>query len=272
MSKIALVTGASSGIGKSAVTELLKKGFTVYAAARRIDKMKDLKLAGALPLYLDITNEKSVSDAVEYIIHQSTSIDLLVNNAGFGLLGTVEETPLQDAREQFNVNFFGLAFLTQLVIPHMRQNVKGTIINVSSIGGKIYTPYAAYYIATKFALEGFSDCLRYELKPFNIKVVVIQPGLIDSEWSEIAMANLLKSSTSGAYTESVLNYASYVDKKYNQQKGSDPSVIGKLIASVAIKKNPAPRYAAGKMAHYSLLSRKLLNDRLFDRALSLQVG
>lgn len=271
MKGIALVTGASSGIGKSVAWELKKSGFVVYATARRTEKMQDLLAGGINVVSMDITDYKSVQTCVETIIKESGTINVLVNNAGYGLFGTVEDTPISEAKYQFDVNLFGLSRLTQLVIPLMRKQASGFIINISSIGGKIYTPYGAYYHATKHALEGYSDCLRYELKPFNIKVVLIQPGIIESDWSSIASENLLKNSKNGAYSGGVKKYATYMSKIYSINKMSKPEVIGKLVARVTNKKNPSARYAAGKLAHFSLLSRKILSDRLFDWALRKQI-
>jgi len=271
MKKVALVTGASSGIGKSATIELQHKGFEVFAAARRIEKMKDLSDVGINVISMDVTSAESVQKGINYVVEKYGKIDVLVNNAGYGLLGTVEDTPIDDAKYQFEVNVFGLSRITQLVIPYMRKNGEGRIINISSIGGRIYTPYGAYYHATKHAIEGYSDCLRYELKPFNIKVVVIQPGIIDSEWGNIAAENLIKNSASGAYATDVKNYATYMEKIYSAGKMSKPGVIGKLIAKAATIDNPAPRYAAGKLSGLSLFTRKILSDRLFDRALRAQI-
>ena len=272
MKKIALVTGASSGIGKSAVKALESKGFVVYAAARRVEKMADLASENVHLISMDITNTVSIEKGVQNILGRYNRIDVLVNNAGYGLFGTVEDIPLSEARYQFEVNFFGLTKLVQLVLPSMRKNKEGKIINISSIGGKIYTPYGAYYHATKHALEGYSDCLRYELKPFNINVVLIEPGIIQSEWSNIAKENMEKHSLSGSYSDGVAFYSKYLEKVYSKRSASKPEIIGNLIAKVSVKKNPSPRYAAGKMAHLSLITRKFLPDNLFDYVLKKQIS
>ncbi|MBN2485514.1 MAG: SDR family NAD(P)-dependent oxidoreductase [Bacteroidales bacterium] len=271
MKKVALVTGASSGIGRSAAIELNNLGFEVYAAARRVHLMDDLKQTGIKAVQLDVTKIDSVQSCIDNIIKNSGRIDVLVNNAGYGLFGTVEETPIDEARKQFEVNLIGLSSVTSGIIPHMRANGGGTIINVSSIGGKIYSPYGAYYHATKHALEGYSDCLRYELKPFNIKVVVIQPGIIQTEWGDIALQNLINISSEGAYGSDISKYARYMQKTYAPGKATTPDVVGRLIARVAKLKRPAPRYAVGKLSGMALIARKVLSDRLFDWALRKQI-
>ena len=164
--KTALVTGASSGIGESTVELLLSAGATVYAAARRVEKMSDLEKAGAHLIKMDVTDEASMVAGINSILEKEGSIDILVNNAGYGSYGAIEDVPIDEARRQFEVNIFGLARLTQLVLPGMRQNRYGKIVNISSMGGKIYTSFGGWYHATKHALEGFSDCLRLETEPF----------------------------------------------------------------------------------------------------------
>ena len=173
-----LITGASSGIGKETAKQLLTKGYTVYAAARRLEKMDDLKEIGCIPLKMDITKEDDIRAVVERICEERGGVDILINNAGFGTQGSIEETSLDDARYQFDVNLFGLARLTQLVLPYMRENRFGKIINISSVGGKIYVPLGGWYHATKHALEGWSDCLRTEVQRFGIDVVIVEPGAI----------------------------------------------------------------------------------------------
>jgi short-subunit dehydrogenase len=158
--------------------------------------MKDLESDGIRVLQLDLTDEDSIEACVKSIIEREGRIDILVNNAGYGSYGAIEDVPISEARRQFEVNLFGLARLTQAVLPSMRAKRFGRIVNISSIAGKIYTPFGAWYHATKFALEGFSDCLRLEVEPFGINVVVVVPGGIKTEWGTIAAEHLRK--TSGA--------------------------------------------------------------------------
>src|SRR5512139_4283396 len=176
--RVALVTGGSSGIGECTVRELLDAGFVVYAVARRVERMQALSEAGAHVFAMDVTDDDSMVAGVQRIIDEQGRIDVLVNNAGYGSYGAVEDVPIDEARRQFEVNVFGLARLTQLVTPHMRRRESGTIVNISSIGGKIYEPLGSWYHATKFAVEGLSDSLRVELKPHGIDVVIIEPGAI----------------------------------------------------------------------------------------------
>jgi short-subunit dehydrogenase len=198
--KVVLITGASSGIGKEAARTLKKTGSVVYGAARRSEMMKDLESDGIRVLQLDLTDEDSVEACVKSIIEREGRIDILVNNAGYGSYGAIEDIPISEARRQFEVNLFGLARLTQAVLPSMRAKRFGRIVNISSIAGKIYTPFGGWYHATKFALEGFSDCLRLEVEPFGINVVVVEPGGIKTEWGTIAAEHLRKTSGSGAAT------------------------------------------------------------------------
>src|SRR3954470_17639690 len=184
--RVALVTGASSGIGAAAARRLHADGFTVYAVARRVERMKDLTDLGIRVEPVDVTDDASMTALVGTILAEAGRIDVLVNNAGYGSYGALEDVPIDEARRQFEVNVFGLARLTQLVLPQMRSRRSGRIVNISSMGGRIYEPLGSWYHATKFAVEGLSDSLRMELAPFGIQVVVIQPGAIRTEWAAIS--------------------------------------------------------------------------------------
>ncbi len=263
--KVALVTGASSGIGKETVKQLLRDGAIVYAAARRIDKMKELETLGAKIISLDVTDENSMVDAITKINSETTGVDILVNNAGYGSYGAVEDVPLSEARRQFDVNIFGLARLTQLVLPSMRKNKYGKIVNISSMGGKMYSPLGAWYHATKHALEGWSDCLRIETKAFGIDVIIIEPGGIESEWGEIALDNATKMSGNTAYSKIAKGFASMMKDTYEKKKASPPAVISRLISKAVNANRPKTRYHGGYMAGVALFSRWLLSDKMFDR-------
>ncbi len=178
MPKAILITGASSGIGRAAALELLGAGHTVYAGARRVESMVSVGAAGGRLLPLDVTSEADLERVVQTILEEQGRIDVLVNNAGFGLYAAAEDVPLDDARYQLEVNLFGPARLIQLVLPHMREQRAGTIVNVSSMGGEITFPLGAWYHASKHALEAYSDALRQEVKGFGIHVVLVQPGII----------------------------------------------------------------------------------------------
>ena len=185
MSKIVLITGASSGIGKATAKLLLKKGYIVYGAARRLDKMKDLEQLGAKLLHMDLTDDSIMVSGIEEIITCEGRIDVLINNAGFGSYGAIEDVAIESARYQLEVNVFGAARLMQLVLPYMRKAQFGKIVNISSIGGKLANPFGGWYHASKFALEALSDSLRMEIKHFGIDVILIEPGGVKSEWSDI---------------------------------------------------------------------------------------
>jgi NAD(P)-dependent dehydrogenase (short-subunit alcohol dehydrogenase family) len=271
--QVVLVTGASSGLGKETAKTLLKEGYTVYAAARRVERMDDLKKLGGIPIKMDITKEEDVVAAVDQITRDHGGVDILINNAGFGLYGTVEDVPLEEARYQFEVNMFGLARITQLVLPHMRQQRAGRIVNISSMGGKVYTPFGAWYHATKHALEGWSDCLRFEVKPFNIDVIVIEPGGIQTEWGDFAFGSLRKHSGQGPYrqmVESMLNRANGSNGN-GRLSGSPPSVIANTVSAAIKASRPRTRYVAGSMARPLMLTRKWLGDRVYDLVLTSMV-
>ncbi|QUR69764.1 SDR family NAD(P)-dependent oxidoreductase [Mycobacterium spongiae] len=260
----ALVTGGSSGIGEATAMLLAANGFTVYAAARRVDRMRHLEQAGIHVIALDVTDDESTRQCVQTIVAAEGAIDVLVNNAGYGSYGAIEDVSIEEARRQFEVNMFGLARITQLVLPGMRDRRSGTIINISSMGGKIYTPFGGWYHATKHALEGWSDCLRLEVKPFGIDVAVIEPGGIKTEWGTIAADNLAQVSAAGAYAGEASETASSMHKRYQGDSLSSPNVVAKAVLRAATAKRPRTRYAVGYMAKPSILMRRFLSDRAFD--------
>jgi short-subunit dehydrogenase len=270
MKKIALVTGASAGIGKSTVRQLLQDGLVVYATARRLEKMKDIEEEGAIIKKMDVTDETSMTRLVNEIIRKEGRIDVLVNNAGYGSYGAIEDVSLDEARRQFDVNIFGLARLSQLVLPYMRNNKFGKIINISSMGGKVYTPMGGWYHATKHALEGFSDCLRIETSPFGVDVIVVEPGGIKSEWGDIAIEHMLETSGKGVYANMANKTAQSFKKSY--KSASEPELIARTISRAIKAKRPKTRYVAGYMAKPSLCIRKLLPDRAFDWILKTQLN
>ena len=264
MAETALVTGASSGIGEETVKGLLAAGYTVYAGARRVERMQKLADAGACLLPLDVTDEASVTAAVQTILRDSGQIDVLVNNAGYGSYGALEDVPMDEARRQFDVNIFGLARLTQLVLPTMRAQRSGRIVNISSVGGKLGEPFGSWYHATKFAVEGLSDSLRMELRQFGIDVVVIQPGAIVSEWNRIARDGLVKYSGDGAYRDSARAYVKFMKSADEGRLPSPPSVVAKAIVKAVQARKPKTRYAVGGGAKPVLFLRRMLSDRIFD--------
>ena len=260
--KTVLVTGASAGIGDATVRAMLAKGMTVYAAARRVELMAPLAALGAHVLSLDVTDEASIAAAMGRIHDDGARLNVLVNNAGYGSYGAVEDVPLEEARRQFEVNVFGAARLIQLALPLMREQKSGTIVNISSIGGKMYEPFGGWYHATKFALEGLSDCLRLELAPFGINVVVVEPGAIKTEWSGIAVDSLLQRSGSTAYGKAATAWAGLL--RNGDLRGSEPSVIADTIVRAVLARHPKTRYASGAFAAQILAAKWALPDRAFD--------
>lgn len=264
MKKVVLITGASSGIGKETAKLLLKDGHLVYATARRIELMDDLADLGAVILKMDVSRETDVQNVVNQIIREQNKIDVLVNNAGYAIFGAVETISMEEAKRQFDVNLFGLARLTQLVLPHMRLNKSGTIINMSSMGGKIYTPLGAWYHATKFALEGWSDCLRLELKQFNIQVVIIEPGGIETEFADVMMDPMMDKSKNTAYEKHAKKVHKGAIETYKKGRASHPSIIAKCISHAIRSKKPRHRYLKGFMAKPAVFVRKYFGSRVWD--------
>lgn len=269
--KVILLTGASSGIGKATALQLIQEGHTVYGAARRVEKMQDLVDAGGHSLQMDVTKDADMEKGIAKIIEKEGGIDTLINNAGYAIYGSVEETSIEDARRQFEVNIFGLARLTQLVLPHMREKSSGQIINVSSMGGRIYMPLGAWYHGTKHALEGWSDCLRLEVKPFGIDVVVIRPGAIATEFGDVMLEPMLKRSGDGPYKKIAKSMAKSIKDSYEKENASSPpSVIAKTISKAVNASKPKTRYTAGKLAKPLVFVRNYLGDRIYDWAINSQ--
>ncbi len=265
MSRTALVTGASAGIGEATVRQLIAEGYTVYAAARRMDRMAPLKAAGTRTIALDLVDDASIVATMETIRRETGRIDLLVNNAGYGSYGALEDVPMEEARRQCEVNLFGLARLCQLALPMMRAQASGTIVNVTSIGGKFGEPFGSWYHATKFAVEGLSDCLRLETRPFGIRVVVVEPGAIRTEWGGIAHDSLVARSGETAYAPYARRHAKLLGGAMESNLPSPPEVVAKGIARIAAARNPRPRYAIGGGARIILALCWLLPDRMLDR-------
>lgn len=271
VTQVALVTGASSGMGKETAKRLLNEGLVVYVAARRMAQMEDLRALGAIPLQMDISVDADIVAAVEAIESGHGGIDVLVNNAGFGMYGAMEDSTLADARYQFEVNLFGMARLTQLALPHMRRQGAGRVINISSMGGKVYTPLGSWYHATKHAVEGWSDCLRIELAPFGIHVVIIEPGLIATEWGGLLLKPMLERSGTGPYQAMAQAMDNAMRGSYAKKGGaSPPSVVADAILQAVRSRRPKTRYVMGKMARPLMFIRKYFGDRIFDMAIMSQ--
>jgi NAD(P)-dependent dehydrogenase (short-subunit alcohol dehydrogenase family) len=272
MPKIVLITGASSGIGRAAALELLRAGHTVYGGARRVERMDAVGASGGQVLPMDVTNDADLQRVVQTILDQQGTIDVLVNNAGFGLYGAAEDVPLEQARYQMEVNLFGPARLIQLVLPHMREQRSGRIVNLSSMGGEITFPLGAWYHASKHALEAYSDALRQEVRRFGIDVVLIQPGLVKTEFGGVTSQAVRAISGHGAYRELAEAMARNTETIYGENsRASQPVVVAAAIRKAVETARPRPRYAVGYMARPLMTLNRLLPARIFDRIASSQV-
>lgn len=260
--RVALVTGASAGIGKAIARRLLVDGWIVYGAARRVERMADLEAEGGRVLSLDVTDDESMRSAVEALLLDEGRVDALVNSAGYGTYGALEEVEMDEARRQFEVNVFGLVRMIQLVLPTMREQGSGTVVNISSMGGRIWMPIGGWYHATKHALEVLSDTLRLEVRPFGIDVVVIQPGAIESEWSELAADILEEQSRDTRYAELSESMQALL-RDYDD--AASPEVVADAVSRALQTSRPKRRYAIPFQARALVFLRWLLPDWAWDR-------
>jgi len=265
MKKVILLIGASSGIGYQTAENLAKEGHIVYGAARRTEKMETLKQFGVKPIYLDVTDEESIKSAIDTIIGNEGRIDVLINNAGYGSYGAIEDVEISEAKMQFEVNLFGLARLVQLVLPHMRKQKSGRIINVSSMGGRMTSYFGGWYHATKYALEAFSDALRMEVADFGIDVSLIEPGGIKTDWGIIAADKLANSAKGGSYEKEASKTAEGMKKQYSGNMLSNPIVITKAISKAVNSNRPKAKYLIGFMAKPLVFLHTILPARVFDK-------
>lgn len=262
--KTLLITGASAGIGKKTAELFLKKGWKVYAAARRTEKMQDLKAKGASIIHLDLMDDNSIKKAIDIACGEGKQLDALVNNAGFGAHGMLEDVPIELARKQFEVNVFGLARMCQLALPTMRKAGSGRIINISSIAGKTYMPTGSWYHASKHAVEALSDCLRIEAAQFGIKVIMIEPGPVGgTEWDDTALVNLKKYSWNSAYAAMTRRLVNKFRGNY-REKGLKPETIAAVIYKAATTARPSARYAVPFKTKACLMALRFLPDTLLD--------
>ena len=271
MKKVILITGASSGIGKDTALSLIKEGHVVYGVARRLEMMKDIVQAGGYAIKMDILKERNIDNVVNQIIKEQSRVDVLINNAGYGLWGAVETISIDEAKRQFDVNIFGLAYLTKKIIPIMRKQKSGKIINMSSMGGKVYTPFGAWYHATKYALEGWSDCLRIELKSFGIDVILIEPGVIKTEFQDVMMDSTVERSIGTPYEKKLKALEKATQEMYARGIGSPASTITKLIIKAINSHNPKRRYVGGLFAKPMLFIKKWFGDKMYEKAIMSQI-
>lgn len=262
--KVILITGASSGIGFDSAQELARQGHKVYAAARRTELMEPLKHNGVVTMRMDVTNSQSMADGVKAVLDAEGRIDVLVNNAGYGYFGAVENVTMEEARRQVEVNVFGLAELCKLVLPVMRKQGSGRIINTSSIAGKTVLPFGAWYHVSKYSVEALSDALRMEMKPFGVDVVLIEPGGIKTDWGIIAAKHLAESSKGTAYEEDALREAKLIHKGYSGNYLSAPKVVTRAISWAVNSQRPRARYRIGSGAFIMVFLHTVLPTRWWD--------
>ena len=262
--KVVLITGTALGIGKSTAEYLIDKGHIVYGGDILIEENLYLNDIGGTALEMDVTNQDHIDNAVTQIISEHGRIDVLVNNAGLGVYGAIEDVSMEDIYYQYDVNLFGLARVTKAVLPYMREKESGTIINISSVLGETYGPLAGWYLSTKHALEGWSDALRVELKKFDIDVVIVQPGAINTNFSNVTKTYMDKYRTNSAYQHL---YGEPITDTGNDvlSNQSDPIVIAKVINKAIDARNPKTRYAAGSYSRIGIFLRKIMTDKMFDR-------
>jgi NAD(P)-dependent dehydrogenase (short-subunit alcohol dehydrogenase family) len=272
ISKAVLITGCSTGIGRATAEHLAARGWNVYATARKPESIADLAARGCKTLALDVCDDASMRAAVETVERAEGSVGVLINNAGYGLEGAFEEVPMTDIRRQFETNVFGLVAMTKLVLPGMRRQRWGRVVNLSSMGGKLTFPGGAYYHATKHAVEALSDALRFEVKGFGIDVIVIQPGPIKTRFGDTAGNVASTKDSPYAAFNAVLEkqvrelYESGPMARFAAPPEAVAEVIGKAIAAT----NPKTRYKVTLAARVLMGLRQVLPDRAFDAFLRTQ--
>jgi NAD(P)-dependent dehydrogenase (short-subunit alcohol dehydrogenase family) len=272
ISKAVLITGCSSGIGRATAEHLAGRGWTVYATARRPEAIADLEAAGCRPLALDVDDEESMRAAVDAVVDAEGAVGVLVNNAGYSQSGPIEEVPLDQVRKQFETNVFGLVRMCQLVLPGMREQGWGKIVNVSSMGGKLTFPGGGFYHATKHAVEAISDAMRFEVRGFGVDVVVIEPGLIRTSFGDVAAGSVAPGT--GPYGEFNAAVAAATKGVYEDgplaKLGGGPETVARAIEKAISRRRPKTRYKVTPSARMSLATRRMLPDRAWDAFVSTQ--
>lgn len=267
--KVAIVTGSSSGIGFETALLLARSGFQTYASMRDLKISKNIiEIANTenLPLrvvQLDVNDDKSVKDAIDKIVAEKGRIDVLVNNAGYGLFSPIEDVTLDQVKEQFETNFFGVVRVTMEALPIMRKQRKGTIVNVSSGAGRVGIPVYSAYVATKFALEGLSESMRYELKEFGINIVIIEPGVIKTNIVENLKTADIRSRSESPYAD-LIERVSKGFGKMMDNSSSSPKLVAEAILNAITSKEPEIRYLVGNDAEYLMKVRKSTSDKEFE--------
>lgn len=264
--QVVLVTGASSGIGRETAILLAKTGHVVYGAARRLEKLQELSKYGVIPLVLDVTKEYSCQNALQQILNQQGTLDILINNAGYGSYGAVEDVPLTEAQRQLDVNVFGAIRLTQMVLPLFRRQHRGRVIMISSIAGRLTGPFGGWYHASKYALEALSDALRMETAGQGIWVSIVEPGLVRTPWGHIAADHLAASARRGPYARLAEQAARGIHRLYDKKWLTSPADVAKTIFLAVNATQPQARYLCGKDAYLLLALHTLLPTGIYDLA------
>jgi short-subunit dehydrogenase len=274
VAKAVLITGCSTGIGRATAEHLAARGHTVYATARRPETLEDLEAKGCKTLALDVTDEGSMQAAVKTVEEAEGAVGVLVNNAGYSQSGAIESIPLDSVRKQFETNVFGLIRMCQLVLPGMRRQRYGRIVNLSSMGGRLTFPGGGIYHGTKHAVEAISDALRFEVKGFGIDVVVIEPGLIKTEFSQAAVGSMTDFESDGGpyakFNQAVAAATAGVYEGPMARLGAGPEAVARVIEKAITRRRPRTRYPVTPSARLALTQRRLLTDRMWDRVIASQ--
>jgi NAD(P)-dependent dehydrogenase (short-subunit alcohol dehydrogenase family) len=264
-----LITGCSSGIGQATAERLAQKGWAVYATARNVESIMPLKESGCRLLPLDVTDEESMRRAVEEVERAEGAVGVLINNAGYSQSGAIEEVPMEKVRRQFETNVFGLVRMCQLVLPGMRKQGFGRIVNLSSMGGRLTFPGGGFYHATKHAVEAISDALRFEVRGFGVEVVVIEPGLIRTGFAQTAVGSMREEEArSGPYAGFDAGVAGATRDNYERgplaRLGGGPEAVAETIERAISAASPRTRYTVTPSARLLISARRLLPDRAWD--------
>jgi NAD(P)-dependent dehydrogenase (short-subunit alcohol dehydrogenase family) len=275
VSRAVLVTGCSSGIGRATAERLAARGFTVYATARSVASIADLEARGCRVLALDVTDEDSMQAAVATVVDEQGAVGALVNNAGYSQSGAVEEVPIEEVRRQFETNVFGLVRMCQLVLPGMRAQRHGRIVNVSSMGANFTFPGGGFYHATKYAVEAISDALRFEVQGFGIAVVIVQPGLIRTSFADTATGAIHSATPAeGPYAAFNAAVAGSTQSAYERgplaHLGGGPEIVARTIERAITARSPKIRYRVTPSARLLVGQRALMTDRMWDRMMATQ--
>jgi NAD(P)-dependent dehydrogenase (short-subunit alcohol dehydrogenase family) len=270
--RVVIITGTSSGIGHEIALTMARNDFLTYATLRNLEKEKNLKSVAEkerLPLriaQLDVTDDKSVENAIQSITAEANTVDVLVNNAGYGLVGAFEDLGMDEIRSEYETNLFGLIRTTQAVLPIMRKQKSGIIVNISSGAGRFGYPGGSAYVSTKFAIEGLSESMSYELEPFGIKVVLIEPGFIKTNFSKAVVVAKKSQDPSSSYSQMMQKVANVSGQL--QQSGSTPDLVAKVVLDAVASENPNLRYLVGKDVEEWVRNKNSMTDTEFHKMMA----